>query len=163
MSTRTPHLVGRHADGDVWIETQVANGRLSISGVVGPRRNGNAAGSCGQIQDVLTEPIVPAKGWTPELIARLHAVWERWHLNDMVAGSPRQMEYLRTTRREFPGYPASHYEWAKSLLADAGLEPDAEHDGYSYGSAWLTEELPADVIEFVTTLPVPTKEFPWAD
>ena len=76
---------------------------------------------------------------------RMAAIWKRWHLNDMRAGSPAQEEHLRTTPDAFPGYPVSYYEWASGLLAKAGLNPDP-NTGYRYGSAWLTEALPDDVI-----------------
>lgn len=77
--------------------------------------------------------------------ARMVEVWKRWHLNDMRAGSPAQEQWLK----EHPidpaeyAYPKSHYEVASAKLAAAGLNPD---NGYKYGSAWLREELPADVI-----------------
>ena len=73
---------------------------------------------------------------------RMVAVWERWHLNDMKAGTLAQEQYLR----EHPVtavYPESHYEKASEALTAAGLNPD---NGYKYGSAWLREELPADVL-----------------
>lgn len=120
---------------------------LSVSGVVGPYVSGNCAGSCGQCLDVLTDPAFrPADGIDAK---RLHDVWNRWHLNDMRAGSPAQEAYLR----EHPvtaTYPESHYEKVKAALAAAGLQPD---NGYSYGSAWLREEVPADVLEWLHALP----------
>jgi hypothetical protein len=77
---------------------------------------------------------------------RMFAIWQRWHLNDMRAGSPVQEEWLR--QNPIPesecAYPKSHYDVASAKLAAAGLNPDA--DGYKYGHAWKTEELPADVI-----------------
>ena len=78
---------------------------------------------------------------------RMVAVWERWHLNDMKAGSAAQEKYLR----EHPldpasyAYPKSHYDVASKVLADAGLNPDPA-TGYKYGHAWQREELPAEVL-----------------
>lgn len=72
---------------------------------------------------------------------RMVAIWQRWHLNDMRAGSPAQQAELK--KHTFPGYPANHYEWASDVLTKAGLNPD---NGYKYGHAWLREELPADVV-----------------
>lgn len=127
----------------VTIEVELSDdGRLSICGSIwNPRETDIYSGgqNIDQIRDLL-------RG-SPK-VERIHAVWERWHLNDMRAGSPRQQAYLKT--QTFPGYPTSHYDWARGVLAAAGLQPDTEylHNGkpYSYGSAWLREELPADVI-----------------
>lgn len=69
------------------------DGRLSISGVVGPRENGNCAGSCGQIIISFKEydkrghlslsELRPASNWTRSMIRKFFDVWDRWHLNDM--------------------------------------------------------------------------------
>lgn len=70
-----------------------ADGRLSISGVVGPRSNGNCAGSCGQIimsfkeydkrGSMTLDELRLAPGWTRAKLRRFFDVWDRWHLNDM--------------------------------------------------------------------------------
>jgi hypothetical protein len=73
--------------------------------------------------------------------ARMVAIWRRWHLNDMKAGTPAQEAWLRDHPMQFT-YPQSHYEEASKALAAAGLNPD---NGYSYGSKWLCEEIPADI------------------
>lgn len=84
----------------VFVCAQFVDGRLSMTGVEGPTRGGNAVGSCGQISMHLNEPdgldgFEPAPGWSLESVRRLLALWDRWHLNDMQAGSLAQMEYLR--------------------------------------------------------------------
>jgi len=56
---------------------------LSITGVVGPRSNGDCAGSCGQCTDELLNIQEYAPGWTEDMAKKLHEIWERWHLNDM--------------------------------------------------------------------------------
>jgi hypothetical protein len=58
------------------------NGKLSICGVIGPTRNGNCKGSCGQCQDEIREG-KPAEGWTDEMIRKFCDIWDAWHLNDM--------------------------------------------------------------------------------
>lgn len=73
-----------------FIKKYEGTGRLSISGVVGPRSNGDAYGSCGQIADTIREAInagefTPnsAQGWTvPDVLSFLD-LWDRYHLNDM--------------------------------------------------------------------------------
>jgi hypothetical protein len=76
---------------------------------------------------------------------RMAQIWERWHLNDMRAGCEHQ-------RAE---------DWGKERVSETGklscwVYPN-EHPkgvlmkpclvcGYKFGSAWLTEELPADIV-----------------
>lgn len=134
-------------------------GKLSITGVEGPKRNGDATGGCGQIIMSPWEIVTYAPGWNPETVARFREVWDRWHLNDMQAGSPAQMAHLRA----HPVEDRLHYfETARESLRAAGLQPDRgymvrDKDGnpqpYSYGSAWLREEVPADVLDFLQGLP----------
>lgn len=63
--------------------------KLSITGVHGPKHNGDAYGSCGQIDMGLSE--VPAEqwnfapGWTAAKLAKFWQVWSDWHLNDIRA------------------------------------------------------------------------------
>lgn len=77
---------------------------------------------------------------------RLLAIWRDWHLNSTRAsGSPAQRAWLKANPVTAT-YPESYYEKASAALAAAGLNPDPGylHNGkpYSYGSAWLHEELP---------------------
>jgi hypothetical protein len=141
----------------LFVTIEYKAGQLSIQGVEGPRSNGNAAGSAGQCIDALDD-VALAPSWTPEMVARLREVWDRWHLNDMRAGTPAQEARLRTLT--FPGYPVNHYDWASAELAKAGLNPD---DGYRYGSSWLYEDVPANVLDWLYRLPVSDREHPWGD
>ena len=56
--------------------------RLSISGVVGPKSNGDCWGSAGQCVDSIRRG-KPVDGWTREMIDKFCDIWDRWHLNDM--------------------------------------------------------------------------------
>ena len=96
-----------------------------------------------------------APGWTVAMIDELAEVTERWHLNTLRAGSPAQREYMRQTPALFDvTYPTSHYDNACEKLAAAGLNPDQSMDPpYAYGSAWLSEELPTEVTDFLLNLP----------
>ncbi len=80
---------------------------------------------------------------------RMLAIWERWHLNHMRAGSPAQEAYLRE-HVVTVSYPATHFDVASKALAAAGLNPDPNylHNGkpYIYGTAWLAEEMPPEVL-----------------
>lgn len=142
------------ADGDEDQQT-----RLSFSGVEGPMTSGNAWGLCGQIvmgyrTKQQRRELTPAPGWTDELVDRLFDEWDRWHLNDCTAGSPAQEEELRRHNFERERVNAEdHFTWAKRVLERNGLQPDPNHDNYSYGSAWLYEEVPADVLDWLRALP----------
>lgn len=78
-------------------------------------------------------------------LARMVRIWERWHLNDMKAGSPAQMAWLES-HPEIKGYDEK-----TAALAAAGLNPDPGymHNGkpYKYGTAWLKETIPAEIIQ----------------
>lgn len=60
------------------------DGRLSITGVVGPMSNGNCRGSAGQCVDEIRKG-EPANGWTEEMLKKFCDIWDRWHLNHMRA------------------------------------------------------------------------------
>lgn len=116
------------------------NGRFAMSGGIWEANKRDYI-ACGQIVDEVAD-------YFPEDIKlqRMRAIWQRWHLNDMQAGSKSQMDWLRANpipEGEYR-YPKSYYGVASSRLAGAGLNPDA--DGYRYGHAWKMEELPAEVI-----------------
>lgn len=100
--------------------------------------------SCGQIVEKVA-------GYFPDnqLAQRILAVWRDWHLNDMRAGSPAQQAWLNANPVSFMCHE-SHYTKAGEALAAAGLNPDPNylHNGapYEYGSAWLLEEIPAEIV-----------------
>jgi hypothetical protein len=133
---------------------------LSITGVEGPKANGDAYGSCGQCTDSLDQFEVLEPGWTPEMVSTLRDIWDRWHLNAGRAGTIAQTEHLRGLT--YPGYPESHFDWAKRELTVAGLQPDTSVDPpYSYGSAWLYEPLPEMTLAWLRDLPESAVNFPW--
>lgn len=218
MSTRH-HLVGHDADRNaVFVTVRWDGKRLSISGVVGPKSNGDARGSCGQCIDAVRQ-CKPTAEFAP-FRDRLVEVWERWHLNDMRADCEHQralwdtdeplevVTYHLTTeanmrrrkvlenvahnalRGNLPELSprdralAEMADWfrdrysppdADSPLSDcfevrkretrpAGAVGWNEHPrgllsrecptcGYRYGTKWLTEDVPAEVIDFLASLP----------
>ena len=99
--------------GQVFVEVEYSTtpdgGRLSITGVEGPKNNGDARGSCGQIVDTLSRLKSLSPGWTPEQVVRLRAEWERWHLNDMRAGCEHQIKAGWGTRPIDPAKPLDAY------------------------------------------------------
>ncbi len=146
--------------GKIFLKIKITDGKLSISGVVGPLKSGNCRGSCGQVLDELPTA-KPVGDLTREQLLELYVVWSRWHLNDMKAGSPAQENFLRIHEHE----GSFTYTQQCDVLAKANLNPDPDyiHNGkpYNYGTAWLREELPEDVITFLTSLPVTSADYAW--
>lgn len=147
--------VGRTTDvGNLFCKITYSMGKLSITGVEGPMRNGNAKGGCGQIVMSDWHLADYAPDWDADKVAQFRAAWDAWHLNDVTAGSPAQMAHLKAnpvTDR------LNYFSAACASLEAAGLQPDAGylHNGkpYSYGFAWLRVEVPEDVIAFLRSLP----------
>ena len=142
----------------VFVTINYGGGKLSIIGVEGPRKSGNCAGSCGQIESELKDFVNFAKGWSFSKLQTFRKFWKEWHLNHMVAGSPRQESHLNEIGRK-------DYVENLKALEQAGLSPDMEylHDGkpYVYGSAWLKKEVPAHVLDFLKNLPDADRPHPW--
>jgi hypothetical protein len=129
--TREDFPIGRMPAGRrVLASVGLDSGRLSITGAIGhpnSLRAGNGD-AYGQVQDLIrhgTESgdFQPAFGWTLDGVRELLTIWERWHLNDMRAGCEHQR-----------------------VAGIRELGATCETCGYRYGSAWLREELPADVV-----------------
>lgn len=91
----------------------------------------------GQIHNEVQE-IIPA---------RLYEIWRRWHLNDMRAGTFVQEEILRQAKAS--GVKLNDYDEACNYLQRFDALVD---EGYTYGSGWLKEELPQEVIDYVCCL-----------
>lgn len=134
----------------VFVSVKFDGERLSITGVEGPRANGNATGSVGQIamgyahrdpadNDARERtPTGPeafnfAAGWDAEAWLSLLDVWKRWHLNDMRAECEHQREL---------GWK---YETHKGQACPVC--------GYVIGTEWRRETVPADVLDFLLGLP----------
>jgi hypothetical protein len=207
----------------VYIEIEYIDGKLSLHGVVGPTRGGNAMGGAGQIQDTIPEKWAP--NWGPIMYAKLQAIWERWHLNDLRAGCEHQRadnwgdkkvkiahlklnwerggkeayglekrtdHRLHTTGKvnlteqerelinttwyitvpaeqvsQYPKYDVERIEekstgWLYEKDHPEGvLSKPCPVCGYKYGSAWLREEVPADVLEWLRELPHTDKKPAW--
>lgn len=148
----------------VFVEVEWDGKRLSFRGVEGPRSNGHCWGGAGQIDLLDAEPVSYSSGWDADKVKLLAGLWERWHLNDMRAGTPRQEAYLRDpqVRRDIRNdsrYDPSPFRATLRALEAAGLQPD---DGYSYGSKCMTEAVPDEVIGTLNSFPVFTGRYPWA-
>lgn len=110
-----------------------SEGKLSITGVVGPRKSGNAY-SCGQTRDEVIK--VYNKGWNEDLYKKFQKTWDEWHLNYMRPGC----EHQRMRGWEKDGY-------------DKHPSQPCPVCGYKFGSAWKKVEIPQDVLDFLLSLP----------
>lgn len=234
--------IGSIKDGarlmDIFCKVELTDGKLSISGVEGPKSNGDCVGSCGQIDMHLRDQqdeIIPADGWDASKLRRFFEVWQEWHLNDMRPACNHQtgpewtskdvsIYHFRLTdeaskmqrnakdaalcalktgapftptpeQSEMASldYSLTHYEpnppgklglyyrpktplyagdTGASETKKTGWLSQDEHPegflskpcpvcGYKYGSQWLREELPTDVVAFLQSLPETDKTPAW--
>ena len=154
--------IGRAKGANLYCKIELNDGKLSISGVEGPLPSGNALGSCGQIDMHPWNFKKLNKGWTPSLVNKFRKTWSEWHLNDMVAGSPKQELAINAWKLGGANY---EYKAACAMLEKLGiLEDDSyiyEGKPYKYGSAWLRKELPNEVISFLASLPKSENQPAW--
>jgi hypothetical protein len=165
--------IGRGPSGDVFCKIEVTEGRLSISGVEGPKRNGDARGSAGQIEMHEWNISEYAPGWNAELEQRFRAVWKGWHLNDMRAGCEHQRAegwdkrpiYADKPTTAYVDHPGGGKGWNMLTWLPEGrgglLGKACPTCGYRYGTQWLSEDLPAGVVEFLRGLPDTDKQPAW--
>ncbi len=216
---KTVHI-GNGANGNVFCKiTYSDDGRLSITGVEGPKRDGDAIGSCGQIIMSEWDIKIYAPGWSELLVVQFRHVWDKWHLNGMRPNCEHQVgpewtskdvevvtyglssegHKLRkeaqkeSERAALAGEVAALNETGKALLTDVWFKdmftpPDADSPlsslfevkkretkrtgwlhtnqhpngflakacpvcGYKYGTKWLKETVPDDVLAFLLGLP----------
>lgn len=151
----------------VFCKIEYTNGKLSISGVVAPLSNGDARGSCGQMYDSIIENLDAftfAQGWDKVKAFQFVEYWKAWHLNDLRAGCEHQRalgwDKIRINPSELPDSRSNRDE--NGILA-SWVHPE-EHKkgvlgkacpvcGYKYGTSWLTEEVPTDVLKWLEALP----------
>ena len=148
---------------------EAAIGVLSISGVEGPMANGDCRGSCGQILKSLERLERLGSSWDQGMVYKLKDLWERWHLNDMRSGCIHQTaegwakrpidpsKPLRAYGKHFEGQKSSSWNmltWvSKSEHPEGLLSEPCPACGYRFGSAWLYEPVPEDVLEWLESLP----------
>ena len=88
-----------------------------------------------------------------KLFNKIYNIWKKYHLNDLTAGSPKQVEYLESiTKPE----DAEFYKWECEELEKVNLLHDASYlyngKPYKYGTAWLTTEIPTEVKQEINNL-----------
>jgi hypothetical protein len=120
-----------------------STGKLLTLSIVGDVNYGLNRGSCdGQCIDTIRE----IWGHIPE-VSELCDLWERWHLNDIIAGTSKQMEVIRNLGK--CPVPSDWYTWACLNLKAHDLLIDR---GYQFGHEWLYEKIPAKVVARIKAL-----------
>lgn len=64
---------------------------LHITGVVGPRSNGDCY-TCGQCYEEMLHGVAN-EGWTADALYKLLDIWQRWHMNDMKPYCAHQVDW----------------------------------------------------------------------
>jgi len=123
------------------------DGRLSISGVIGPRNNGDCAGSAGQCSDSIREG-TPTGLWNREMLDKFCDIWDRWHLNDMnpCCKHQREMGWLEQAKEEITLY---HYHLTKEASAKKKAAEKVAVEALRKGEAFT----PTTEQSFYATLP----------
>lgn len=210
----------------VFCKIQWDSHRLSITGVEGPLRDGNALGSCGQLDLNDRAFIEYAAGWDRPKVDAFAALWKRWHLNDMRAGCEHQradqasaeekvevvtykltsdalmeqrfietaamlrlstgqsvtltvdeqnlvnLPYRRHDAPDAEGPGSGRYEVESREMKYVSHTYPNEHPkgllckpcsvcGYKYGSRWLHEEVPTNVLDVLRSLPDADRQPAW--
>jgi hypothetical protein len=139
----SPHLTidGKHAP--LILE-------VSICGSVwnSPRTDGYSFGQ--NIDEI-------AKLFSTATVKRIAKLWKRWHSNGLKAGTRAQQAALDAHKNETGAFCYEFNECC-NILAARGLQPD---NGYFYGSAWLCEPVPVEVVaELCELFRVPAEQRP---
>lgn len=134
--------IGQIENRPVTVEIRIKAGdNLSIMGNVGRH-------SFGQIRDCLMDVDTLAEGWTVGKVAKLHQIWKEYHLNDMQAGSPAQRAWIAQTG--IVKYDDILAQMPADILHDATELRNGKP--YTYGTAWLRMDIPADVLDWLRAL-----------
>lgn len=144
----------------IFVRVSYIDGKLSIVGVIGPKKDGNCYGSCGQIDTEFThrnflddsrfgdlidsDDVVFNKGWDKEKWLNLLEAWHNWHLNDMNAGCEHQRD-LGWHKKETQSHVNEECPVCK----------------YRFGTAWRFVPVPDVVVKMLEDLPESKKECPW--
>lgn len=123
---------------NVNVEVEISKeGRFSICG--------NYDGGCGQVSDRIS----PLDIYQEKLIE----LWNKYHLNDIKAGTEKQEKALNS--KGYERFKNNHsvlksgYEYAIEYLESINLFTD---DGYKYGSQWLAKDLPKNIISLTDNI-----------
>lgn len=115
----------------MFCKIEFTQGKLSITGVIGPTQSGNAMGGSGQCDkefwhknpehndERYSNPHKPrdlrfAPGWTSAMWLTFLEYWHVWHLNDMQAGCEHQTGPEWDTKKKLT---LTHYKWSSKFFS----------------------------------------------
>jgi len=151
----------------VFMKIELEKGKLSITGVEGPLPSGNCKGGCGQINMNFDYHCIDsyAKEWDVKTLSKLFEIWEKYHLNDLHAGCEHQRALGWEDILLDPGQPKTQKNmasWTYPKDHPGGvLAKPCPICGYEFGTKWLKEEIPVDVLEWLKGLPNTDKTPAW--
>lgn len=125
--TKVLHPGSKARVGKVFVRVDYVKGELSLTGVEGPMRSGNAKGSAGQIAPVTVTTYAP--GWDAERLGWLNRIWEKYHMNYLHAGCAHQ---------DFFGWTWKDHPTVACPICD-----------YHLGTAWNTVLVPEAVLDIL--------------
>ena len=145
---------GRGQRGRVFVTVKWDGTRLSLTGVEGPKRNGDCQGSCGQCVDSL-EGLTLDPDWTQDLVESLRNIWKRWHLNDMRAGCEHQRAEWNTSEK----VEVVTYRLNTETIREQRRIKENAIDSLKFGRTAVISEEEQDIL----ALPFETKTAPDTD
>lgn len=74
--------VQENRSANAYVKITYDGKRLSLSGVIGPKSNGNCLGAAGQCVEEISRG-TPKPPWNDAMLQKLCAIWDEWHLNDL--------------------------------------------------------------------------------
>lgn len=142
---------------DVEVELRDRDGYLELS-ICASIWNGNHTDIIcgGQCLDEIKEFRDNLKN--PELFDELYDLWRKYHLNGMKAGTPEQQEavkkFLETQQYDYEAICEYLKELGIYEIPFTGKTHGKDYNGelYRYGSGWVVEELPEEVVARVKEL-----------
>lgn len=130
--------------------------KLSITGTVGPKRNGDAVGGSGQINMEFSgkdkryhkPPEVEfAAGWDADTWRKFLDVWDEWHLNDMRAGCKHQRKtdmrrevelvWYKLTSEAYQTRKRVRHEAAEAMLHHKPFKPTPTEEALAKLDDWF--------------------------
>ncbi len=127
-----------YGDAQAYAKIEYENGRLSICGVVGPKRNGDCKGSAGQCVDEIRAGR-PGVDWNEEMLQKFCDIWDRWHLNDMhpYCGHQKTLGWDVMAKKEVTLY---HYRLTAEALSQKKAAENAAIEALRHGKTFTPSD-----------------------
>ena len=104
----------------------------------------------GQCLDTLMEIYKEQKVVVPSKIKLLTELWEKYHLNDLHAGTPEQEDYLHSIG--ITGFANNYKQCCEELKKVNLYECEWKGEKSYFGGSWFHWDIPAEDIEKIKSL-----------